>query len=69
MANKQKRCCIPVIILPGGQGVVVKNASLLIGWVSVIICKHANLSYDSWSKALKEHRQMLKNHLVVSCIV
>ena len=68
MANKQKRCRIPVIILPGGQGFVVKNASLHIGWVSVIICKHANLSYDSCSKAPKEHRQTLKNHLVGSCI-
>ena len=66
---KKDRCCILVIILPRGEGIVVKNASLLIGWVSVIICKHANLSYDSWSKAPKEHQQMLKNHLLVSCIV
>ena len=57
MANKQKRCRIPIIVLPGGQGVVIKkkNASLLTGRVGFIIRKRANLSYDSWSTDPEEH--------------
>ena len=40
MANKQKRCRIPIIVLPGGQGVVIKKKMLVClqeGWVSSFV--------------------------------
>ena len=42
-----------------------ENASVFTRWVGFIIREHANLSYQSWSKAPQEHWQMLKNRLVV----
>ena len=40
MANKQKRCHIPIIVLRGGQGVVIKKKMLVClqeGWVSLFV--------------------------------
>nr|XP_023892499.1 uncharacterized protein LOC112004476 isoform X1 [Quercus suber]POE60737.1 hypothetical protein CFP56_53398 [Quercus suber] len=55
---------VPITIPPGAQGPVGKNASVFTRRVGFIVREHANLSYQSWSKAPQEHRQMLKNRLV-----
>ena len=58
---------IPITIPLGAQGPVGENAIVFTRRVGFIVREHVNLSYQSWSKALEEHRQMLKNHLVVNC--
>ena len=58
---------VPITIPLGAQGPVGENAIMFTRRVGFIVREHANLSYESWSKAPQEHRQMLKNRLVVSC--
>ncbi|XP_030946574.1 uncharacterized protein LOC115971041 isoform X2 [Quercus lobata] len=55
---------VPITIPPGAKGPVGENAGVFTRRVGFIVREHANLSYESWSKAPQEHRQMLKNRLV-----
>ena len=65
--KQRKHGRIPITIPPVAQGPVGENSSVFTRRVGVIVREHVNLSYQTWCKAPKEHWQMLKNRLVISC--
>ena len=67
--RKRALWIIPICIPPKTQGVVGPNASTFTTRVGYIIREYADFHHSSWTKVPEDHKQMLKNCLLVSCIV
>ena len=67
--RKRALWIIPICIPPKTQGVVGPNASTFTTRVGNIIREYADFHHSLWTKVPENHKQMLKNCLLVSCIV